>query len=287
MNDVIGIDPKAPSGLRDLSDLLRLFGPSEGRFIADFPMEWRSELRDHLRSLSDLGLVVADEAIKNRLAHAVLPTNVRFRSGMSWPENAVSLRSSVFKLIGPAGMPGNVVEPIDQVLSGLDSFPDASGALLDRTPEAYVTAARPMLMLSRKIVLVDPFFTLKFQSDSRGAWLPDRRRKVLVQMMLEAIKWKQVEAFEIYYSPTKTGRTLTSQSDDFESLANEVGAMRVATKVHSLDRDGSDKQHGRYLLGLRNGLHFDHGFDVANDGSKNHVEWLSKGVLKSLLDKFT
>ena len=140
---------------------------------------------------------------------------------------------------------------------------------------------------SRKIVLVDPFLTLKFQSDSRGAWLPDRRRKVLVQMMLEAIKWKQVEAFEIYYSPTKTGRTLTSQSDDFESLANEVGAMRVATKVHSLDRDVSDKQHGRYLLGLRNGLHFDHGFDVANDGSKNHVEWLSKGVLKSLLDKFT
>ncbi len=287
MNDLIGIDPQAPGGLRDLIDLLRLFSPSEGRFIADFPMEWEGQLREHLRSISDLGVMASDEAIKYRLSHAILPTSVRFRSSMSWPENAVSLRREVFKLVGPAGKPSNLVEPIDMVLSDPDAFPDASGALIDRTSHAYVAVARPILMLSRKVVLVDPFFTLRFQSDSRSTGLPDRRRKVLAQFLHEAVKWKQVEAFEIFYSPSKTGRSLDLQGADFEDVAKEAGATRIAIRVHALDRNESDRQHARYLLGLRNGLHFDHGFDVANDGSKNHVEWISKAVLNPLLDKFT
>lgn len=141
-------------------------------------------------------------------------------------------------------------------------------------------------MLSRKVMLVDPFFTLKFYSGSRGAWLPDRRCQVLVELMREAVKWKQVEAFEIFYSPSKTGRSLDSQCADFETVAKEVGAVRIAIKVHTLDRNEFDNHHARYLLGLRNGLHFDHGFDVALDGSKNHVEWVGKAVLKPLLDKF-
>ena len=37
MNDLFGIDPQSPSCMRDISDILRLFSPSEGRFIADFP----------------------------------------------------------------------------------------------------------------------------------------------------------------------------------------------------------------------------------------------------------
>jgi len=287
MNDLIGIDPKAPGSLRDITDLLRIFGPSEGRFIVDFPMEWQQDLREHLRTFSDLGTMVADEVIKHRLAHAVLPTNVRFRSNMSWPENAMYLRSEVFKLVGPSGKPGNLVEPIDVVLSDPNAFPDASGAFVDRTPEAYLTAARPILMVSRKVVLVDPFFTLKFQSDARGGWVPDRRRKVLLQFMLEAVKWRQVEAFEVFYSPSKTGRSIDAQRLDFQGVANEIGASRIAVDVHSLDRNEADKQHGRYLLGLRNGLHFDHGFDVANDGSKNHVEWVGSSVLRTLLEKFT
>jgi len=287
MNDLIGIDPKAPESIRDVTDLLRIFGPSEGRFIVDFPMGWQKDLREHLRTFSDLGAMLADEIIKYRLAHAVLPTNVRFRSNMSWSENAVNLKSEVCKLVGVSGRPSNLVESIDVVLGDPNAFPDASGAFVDRTADAYVKAARPILMVSRKVVLVDPFLVLKFQLNARGVWMPDRRHKVILQFMSEAVKWRQVEAFEIFYSPSKTGRSIDSQRLDFQSIANEVGASRIAVAVHSLDRNEADKQHGRYLLGLRNGLHFDHGFDVANDGSKNHVEWLSGSALKSLLDKFT
>lgn len=199
----------------------------------------------------------------------------------------MSLRNEVVKLVGPEGKPSNLVEPIDKVLSDPDAFPDASGALVERTPEAYVAAARPIFMISRKVVLVDPFFSLKFKSNSGGAWLADRRRKVLVQFLHEAVRWKQVEAFEIFYSPSKTGRSVDSQAADFEGVAKEVGATRIAIRVHTLDLNESNRQHARYLLGLRNGLHFDHGFDVSDDRSRNHVEWVSKTVLKTLLDKFT
>lgn len=288
MNDMIGIDPKAPCSLRDLSDLLRLFSPSEGRFIANFPMFWQNQLHEHFRSLSDLEQSAVVEAIRNRLAHAILPTKVQYRPEMSWSENAVNLRSIVSKLVGPAGMPRNLVEPIDQVLRDLDSFPDASEALINRTPEAYVAAARPILMVSRKVVLVDRYFTLKYWSEVRGTWLPDRRRKVLVRMMQEAVKWKQVEAFEIYYSPKRTGFSLRSQEDEFEGIATETEAAHIAIRVNSLDPgDAKDEEHARYLFGLKSGLRFDHGFDVASDGSKNHVSWMGNSVLSVLLDKYT
>ncbi len=286
MNDLIGIDPQSPSCLRDISDILRLFSPSEGRFIADFPLEWTGEFRQHLRSLSDLGAMAADEAIKNRLAHAVLPTSVRFQSGLSWAQNAELLRGKVTQLIGPVGSSSKTVVPIDKAFSDPDSFRDSSGAMIDRTAESYVDAARPILMLSRKVVLVDPFFVLNF-TDLNGTTRPDRRRRVLLQLMQEAVKWRQVEAFEIYYSPIKTGRKLISQQADFEGVARESDAARIVLRVHSLDQSTTDKQHARYFLGLRNALHFDHGFDVANDGSKNHVEWVSQSVLKALLNRFT
>lgn len=281
MNDLVGIDPQAPSSLRDLSDLLKLFSPSQGRFIADFPGEWAGELRKHLRSFSDLGKMKADEAIKHRLTHAILPIKGRFRPEMTWPENAMLLRNKgevdISKFIGPAGKPGNVVEPIDQVLSDLDSFPDASGALIDRSADAYVNAARPILMLSRKVVLVDPYVSLKYRS-----W-----RKVLLQFMQEAVKWRQVEAFEIYYSPEKSGQNLDSQRANFESVSKEAEAIGIAIRVHSLDHNELGKQHARYLLGKENGLHFDHGFDIGNYESKNHVTWVGQPVLKALLDRFT
>jgi hypothetical protein len=40
MNDVYAIDPKAPSNINELSNLMRLFGNGEGRFIADYPSPW-------------------------------------------------------------------------------------------------------------------------------------------------------------------------------------------------------------------------------------------------------
>jgi hypothetical protein len=286
MNDLVGIDPKAPSNLRDLTTLLHIFGPSEGRFILDFPKEWRKDLREHMRSLSDLGGVLADEIIRNRLAHAVLPTNLRYRTNISWLENAIALRDEACKIIGPNGTPKNVAEPIDMVLSDPNAFLDASGALVDRTPEAYVGAARPILMVSRKVVLVDRFFRLKY-IDRRGQIKPDARQKVLAQFLKEAVKWKQVEAFEIFYSPQKTERSLECQLRDFGRLAEEVEAGRIAINVQSLDKANMRIQHGRYFLGLRNGLHFDHGFDVTKDGSKNHVEWISNSALKPLLEFFT
>ena len=117
MNDLFGIDPQSPSCMRDISDILRLFSPSEGRFIADFPLEWTREFRMHLRSLLDLISQAADEAIKKRLAHAVLPTSVRFRAGLPWEQNAEFLRAEVQKLIGPANSSSKAVVPIDKAFS--------------------------------------------------------------------------------------------------------------------------------------------------------------------------
>lgn len=284
MNDLFGIDPCAPSNLRDLVDIMRLFGPSEGRFIADFPMEWRGELRQHMASISDVSQMAMVESW-SRIHHAMLPVKARFRAGQSWAENAMTLRDEVKKLIGPAGRPSNLVEPLDKVLIDPTAFPDANDGLIPRTPEAYVQAARPLLLSSRKIVLIDPFFALKFQ-DKRGQWCWDRRRLVLVSLLRAAARGKQVECFEIFNTPNKmVGANLLY--DDLISVAAEAGAAKMQLAIRSLDEKSLVGQHARYMLGLESGLHFDHGFDTVSDGSTNHVKWIGKSALEPLLEKFT
>ena len=48
MNEIIGIDPVAPSDIKDLKSLLEMFGLSNGRFIANYPADWELILRQNL-----------------------------------------------------------------------------------------------------------------------------------------------------------------------------------------------------------------------------------------------
>ncbi|MDH4482454.1 MAG: hypothetical protein QE279_07075 [Rhodoferax sp.] len=282
MNDLYGIDPQAPSNLRDLSGLLRLFGPSDGRFIADFPMAWRSELRDHMKSLSDLNQKAVEEWLVLS-QHAILPNALRYKPNLSWAENASNLREHATRLIGPAGKVSNLVEPLDQILTDPNAFPDASGALIPRTISAYVAAAKPILMVSRKIVLIDPYFNLRScdPDDRRSALKAERHRKFLKALLEAAVQENQCQAFEIHHAIEKSGSS-TDIKNELISIARSVGASAMAFSVRPVE-----EQHARYLLGLKNGLHFDHGFDIHNNQTENHVAWIGKAALEPLLKRFT
>lgn len=282
MNDLYGIDPKAPSNLQDLSSLLRLFGPSDGRFIADFPIEWRQELLIHMKSISDLNQKAVVEWL-NLCRHAILSTPCRYKTNHSWAENASNLNAYARRLIGPIGRASNLVEPLDKVLTDPNAFPDASGALIPRTIDSYLVAASPILKVSRKIVLIDPYFNLRpFKPYDNGvAFNAKIHRKFLKALLEAAVREKQCEAFEIYHSVEKSGASADIKVE-LISIAGEVGAAAMEFKVKAVE-----VQHARYLLGLKNGLHFDHGFDIRDDQSTNHVSWIGKAVLELLLKRFT
>jgi hypothetical protein len=287
MNDIYGIDPKSPSNLSELSSLVRLFSPSEGRFIADFPLGWNEELRNHMKSISD-GLTIATVEAWIRLGgHALLPVNKNYKSNMSWIENSSFIRDEVVKLIGPSSESSKVIYQIDQVLNDPNAFRDSRGGLVPRTIAAYSQVARPILLRSRKVVLVDPYFTFRFLPTHSTRWQFDRRRNVVKEMLKVAKSGKFVECFEIFYVPENDVYGSERLEEDLKELVSELDFQNIQVACNPLKKQSNTKQHARYLLGLRSGLHFDHGFDTADDGSTNHVEWMGNAVLEPLLAKFT
>ena len=291
MNDYYGVDPATPCDLRDLSDLCRLFRPSEGRFLMGYPDDWGRRLRDHMDQLSDFDRLVAIERFITDLQPAIVPSppRTRYDDRRGWSENAHSIRDSVYKLIGPPGCSANV-EAFRTLLEARDGFPDAREALVPRTVNAYVNAAKPLFLTTTKVVLVDPYFRLRTET---GA--PDTRRRKVLKAFLEAADSGKVRVFKLVVSASKACLGDPSgdrYEKDFAQLANDATGGRIECELEVIDSvsdRASVSQHARYLLGLQSGLQFDWGFDLDDrspNKSTNHVHWLTKPVLDPLLDRY-
>jgi hypothetical protein len=291
MNDVYGIDPAAPSDFRDFAHLMRVFDVDQGRFIADYPGGgWFSRLQQHLADLATLDQMKAIELWLKVGRSALVPTQERFNPGRSWPENAVHLQGQVKALIGTSGCPATLT-PLRTLLVDPSGFPDAGGAHVQRTPDAYVKAARPLLQTSPKVVLIDPYFKLRYYDEKAGVFRPATRfRKSLEALLREATRWRRVEVFKLAVSPREAFNGDPDGSifsEQLAILADDSGAAHIELEIQELNPNIAIDRHPRYLLGMERGLHFDWGFDTADAGSTNHVEWISKSALRPLLERFT
>lgn len=288
MNDLYGIDPAAPENLTDLSHLIGKFEVADGRFIADLPVPWISQVREKLRPL--LSQEDFHEAVEwlRVASRSTLPTEVAFDSRLPWTENASSLIGKVVALVGPRGC-NQLAVPIDKMLVERKRFPNASGGHIARTPTDYATVARPLLQTSPKIVLIDPFFKLRYLDErTKSIKVSSRHQLSLGALLSEAAKWRRVEYFELWVSPAQA--FLKDQSEfenDLKSLVANC-APGVAWRYEPLDKQYSTDRHPRYLLGMERGLQFDWGFDIDNYGpTTNHVHWMGEEELKPLLQRFT
>lgn len=289
MSDLYGVDPTAPSSLLEFASLMRLFDTGEGRFIADFPGEWIADVAQHIKSFSQLEQVAAIEWLR-RGKHALLPTGARYDPKWPWSENAITLgkEEDVVSLIGAKGCPATLV-PIDRALLDPSVFRDARGGHFARTAQSYAKVARPLLQTSPKIVLIDPY--LKFRTIIEGTnsyrQIP-RFRETLDALFREAVRWKRVECFKFAvmskeaYQGDPGGKMF---KDEMRRLANKNGAQSMELDFCELDNHSSS--HARYLLGMRNGLHFDWGLDTGDPKSKSHINWIGPAALQPLLDHFT
>lgn len=292
MNDLYAIDPSAPADFRDFIQLMRVFDTGQGRFIVDFPTNWVKEVQTHMKSMTDIEKMQMCERWIQNGRNAIVPPNFQFHPSRSWTwsENAMLLRDSVKNLIGPKGCPAHVMS-LEQALSDPDGFPDARGAHIPRTAIAYATAARPLLQTSPKVVLIDPYFKLRYKDDRTGQLVRSHRHwKSLAQLLIEAVTWKRVEVFKLMVSKDIA---LIQDYDgvlfiqDLETIGREVGINGlIQIQWDLLDKNISTERHPRYLLGNKSGLHFDWGFDTGDANTTNHIEWMGASVLNNLLDNF-
>lgn len=284
MNEIYAVDPAAPEDAKELMHLVSLFGPTEGRFLYDFPCHWRTEA---------LALIEREPEVMKQRVKALLH---RRRRALVDPERHVPLRGTWSEaacglqpcegLIGPRGCPPTAM-PIDVALYEL---PDSRGDHVPRTPRGLTSAAHMLFRVSPRIVLVDPYLRLSYV-DGEGRRRDDRRFKPVLLELLRVAASERTEIMEIFVSRRSSeGESEIDFADRLDRLKTEAGAATLQLQYGVLEEDIADlpgrRQHARYLLGIGSGLHFDHGFDSTDDGSLNHVHWLSESELRPLLSRF-
>ncbi len=287
MNEIYAVDPAAPKDGEELMNLVRLFGPTEGRFLYDFPCEWLNEALARIERESEMTKLRAKTFLHRRRRAFVDPErHVPLRG--TWSEAACMLEPRK-GLIGPRGCPPTAV-PIDAALYDETTLPDSRAEHVPRTPYGLRTAAQMLFRISPRIVLVDPYLRLSYLDDG-GRRRDDRRFKPVLLELLRAATSEGTEIMEIFVSKRSSeGESENDFADRLDRLKTEAGAAALQLQYGVLEEDIADlpgrRQHARYLLGIGSGLHFDHGFDSTDDGSLNHVHWLSESELRPLLLRF-
>ncbi len=160
------------------------------------------------------------------------------------------------------------------------SLPEGRGAHVDMRALVYADCARPLLLTSAEVTLVDSYFTLRNKAGKRchrrwpvlQALLRSAEAAATCQILRLVLQRPQIEATE--------GSEQGLKDDLMEALC-ESGAKRIKLDYELRDSVG----HGRYLMSIHGGLQFDQGFEESK-GKQNHIHWLSKPELDPLLNRF-
>jgi hypothetical protein len=289
MNDRYGVDPCAAASVGELAGLLRQFGPQHGRFIFDFPPDWYAEVRNHFQGEGEIRRAQLVELWLRMVRRSLLPTRARYSSTLPWAQNAAHLVADAKGLIGPAGSKPPC-RGLEDVLVDPGALPDCRGEHIPRTARAYVDAARPLLQISSKVVLVDPHFRLRYRvPDTANTGIARRHSRSLTALLKAAQEERKVEVFKIMVSPIEA--MIDSDGGarfekDLAQVQSDASAGGICLEYDLLDTSNPLDRHPRYLLGNQCGLRFDWGFDTGDDGSTNHVEWVGDAALTPLLDHF-
>lgn len=290
MNDRYGVDPNAAAAVDDFAKLLRHFGPEHGRFIFDFPPDWFAQVRNYLedKEVGDYKRSKLTEQWLRTAKRSLLPTKVRYSDALAWAKNAENLDNPSGR-IGPAGSRPPCIA-LENVLIDHETLPDCRGGHIRRTATAYADVARPLMQISRMVVLIDPYFCFhELHKSSGSVRRTDRYAKSLKALIQVANVERKVAVFKLMVSRERA--TLEGEAQfvaDYRGIRSDVCNATDLQIEHGF-LDDKLGQHARYLLGTDCGLHFDHGFDTPsykNDDSIQHVEWIGRAALMPLLNRF-
>ena len=282
MNDIYGLDPAAPNGVKDLKVLCDLFGFTQGRFLANYPHDWLSMLRQRMTNLSDNDRARAAILLKKFLDGAI-PVDGKYLRSKDWLTNAIDLQDKERKfrdIISTSDSQSNFPS-LEKVLYE-DELPDSRGSHIKMDLKSYQFTIAPLFLVSTEIHLQDMYFIL--EEDGKKLY---RQWNILRMFVSQAQSGGRCKTLFFHLNQEKFA---TRQSEErlengFSQVLEEQknGNLKI---IYSLE----DRKitHGRYIFSIKGGLQFDHGFDTdfRFDNKKNHVHWLSKGELLPLFERY-
>lgn len=267
---------------KDLILLFGKFGMSEGRFIAEYPVEWSEWFKVELNKLNDTHRSRLEIMLAKRLADGIIGVQDPYLKSKDWIENAVNAKlryRNISSVITHNNLGVRDVLSINDVLYSSE-LKDSRGGFIRSEISSYKKILTPLFFKSTELHLQDMHFHFEDYDNKK------RMRRDVLRMFVElAVMSKRCKRIFLHLNSRKhpTRASQDNLKNELAMVIKDLGAQNFSFEPKLVDPMDS---HGRYIFGIKGGLQFDQGFDAFGSGKTNNLRWLSSDELTVLCQKY-
>lgn len=281
MNELYAADPSVCIHASELKLLLASFGPYAGRYLANYPSDWATQVERQLGNLGEIEAARVKALLhRAKASMALIPWNgLAWDKGQEWLKNARPLLNTV-----PAVFVGLIAReatpPAIHHLHDLDLPPTAEERIAGTASE-YARISKILLLLSPEIALVDPYLN-PLKSDCAAVL------KAMFDIAAKG-KCKKISLWARESEVCRRGAYAVIQSDleaRLRQLARQA-SFKPGCEIEMIlveDESRQAKMHGRFLLSIKGGIRLDQGFQQLPQGRCVDVGPVGKTTHNALLD---
>lgn len=291
------VDPQFAIELRDISDFLGEFGPSNGRYVPRYPADWSARLKSHIDDLSIHALKPVKrqeilERIRRDIPLCSVPVAWPWDVQKSWVSNIEGnqIADAETIVIGEAADP-TPFQAWDEALDDIRQSRKRTWPFHGTVSE-YVEHCSPLLLNSPAAYLVDPYLDL-FSNDGEN----------LVRILFNAAKGSKCYSIELITRIASCGSKTREWDDtrimpekdvesEFQRIYQGTLPKSFSFKLHLVYESRSTLQlHDRFFLTKYGSINFGHGFKVGAHSvphrnafaiDKEHHEHLKKTYINGV-----
>ncbi len=275
------VDPQIISSWEIARYFLDAFGSWEGRFLADFPADWRAHVREHIKTVSTCREVERLRIIEriNRIDRKTLASRLgaKYVKEKSFLDNAeiehVRVPRREFRAIISLVASGK-----EHILTGdsLDKtnlrWATVPGVLVDRDSVSIISALHTLLSLSKHVVIIDPHFRAHRKEKSK-----------VLEAICDALPTENVKV-DVH------SRLGEDRDPDYRWLKSEVEGKlprKIPRGVNVKfffwkEREKGPRLHNRYLITDIGGIKFGDSIEHDKEGKQDHLSILDEKTRSSL-----
>jgi hypothetical protein len=243
---------------------LDAFGPWKGRFLAEYPRHWKRMVLKGLTcpDVEKKRIVERLAQLDKRLFSA--RSNAPYDGENSWIWNAEREhgKAPFWAIIAKSGTPQRHVLDGAEVDDRHERWRVESGSRVRRDPDAFANALQLLLLASKRVVIIDPYF----RADQ-----DDKTRPLAAFCKLLCGQ----ASVEVHFADEPRGYD-PCMRDAARALPKVLpGGMKVTLHCWK-ERPGGPRLHNRYLLTDVGGVKFGDGIEMGSAGHEDHLSILDE-----------
>jgi len=268
------LEPEVLSKPDAIRYFLERFGVDKGRLIADYPKRWASavykmwasSLKDVERRRFEVLLQSLDQKVLKGGSDSRL-----YDKSLDWLLNAEKvqdLNKEPFAAIVASKNPRShsSVLVADDITDNTPRWRVKDQIVVDRKTSSLARAALPLIMISKEILLIDPYF------DPCQATFKNTLRAMIEGLGRRRTRPARIELH--CYIHERSG--VRFWEDCCTELPNSIPSGLTVSVIRWKVKEGGDRFHRRYVLTERGGLAFEGGLDRGKVGQTTDIYLLKE-----------